>query len=113
VSTIATGKMRTIFLQPTIGTNNRGTNLSFTPRVSWVDFSEFNSVGVSVKPNEKASILLEPAATLKFRIKGNLFGMVQLGMAVPINGEPFFKYQALQASIGVQIDTGGLNTKVY
>ena len=111
--TVATGKMQRIFFQPSIGTNNRGTNLSFTPRVSWVDFSEFTSSGVTVKPNEKASIFLEPAATLKFHLAGNLFGVIQVGMTVPISGEPFFKYQQLQAAVGLQIDTGGLSTKVY
>lgn len=113
--TVATGKFTRIFIQPTIGTNNRGTNISFTPRISWVDFSEFSSPDVpgTIKPGEKAGIFLEPAATLKFHLAGNLFGVFQLGLAVPISGEPFFKYQQLQASVGIQIDTGGLRTKVY
>lgn len=111
--TVATGKLQRFFIQPSIGTNNRGTNLSFTPKLSWVDFSEFTSSGVTYKPDEKPSIILEPAATLKVHLAGNLFGLFQLGLAVPMSGEPFFKYQSLQASVGIQIDTGGLRTKVF
>jgi len=113
VETVATGKYQRIFFQPSIGTNNRSTNLSFTPRISWVDFSEFTSQGVTVKPGEQASIFLEPAASLKFHLTGNIFAVMQLGLTVPMNGQPFFEYQSLQASIGLQIDTGGLRTKVF
>lgn len=111
--TVATGKLQRIFIQPSIGTNNRGTNISFTPKLSWVDFGEFTSSGVTYKPGEKAIIFLEPAATLKVHLAGNLFGMFQLGLAVPMSGDPYFKYQQLQASVGIQIDTGGLRTKVF
>ena len=110
--TVATGKFSRVFFQPSVGTNNRGTNLSFTPRLSWVDFSEFTSAGVTVKPSEKSVMFLEPAATLKFHLAGNIFGVIQLGLTVPLS-EPYFKYQQLQASVGLQIDTGGLRTRVY
>ncbi len=111
--TVATGKLQRIFIQPSIGTNNRGTNFAFTPKVSWVDFSQFTSQGVTVKPNEGASIFLEPAVSMKFHLAGNLFCVGQLGFALPVSGGDYFKYQQLQASIGVQIDTGGLRTRVY
>jgi hypothetical protein len=110
--TVATGKFSRIIFQPSIGTNSRGTNLSFTPRLSWVDFSEFTSQGVTVKPGEKSVMFLEPAATLKFHLAGNIFGVFQLGLTVPMS-DAFFKYQQLQASVGLQIDTGGLRTRVY
>lgn len=113
VETIATGKLQRIFIQPSIGTNNRGTNLTFTPKISWVDFSQFTSGAFTEKPNEKPMIFLEPALTLKMHLAGNLFGIAQLGLAVPMSGDAYFKYQQLQASIGIQIDTGGLKTKVY
>ncbi len=113
VENVTTAKMRRIFLQPSIGTNNRNTNLSFTPRVSWVDFSDFMGGGVGpVTPSEKAALFLEPALTLKLHLTGNIFAVLQLGMTLAL-GEPYFKYQQLQGSIGLQIDTGGLNTKVY
>ncbi len=111
--TEANGKFQRIFIQPSIGTNNRGTNFAFTPKVSWVDFTEFTSSGNTVKPNEKPRIFLEPAVTMKIHLTGNLFGVAQLGLAVPISGTDYYKVQPLQASLGVQIDTGGLRTKVY
>lgn len=112
-SVISTGKMQRIFFQPTIGTNNRDVNISFTPRLSLVSFSEFTSdTGVTVKTNEKAQFFIEPTATLKFRLTGNLHCLVQLGLAVPM-GDPYFAYQPLQGAVGLQIDTGGMRTKVY
>jgi len=111
--TVATGKLQRFFIQPSIGTNNRGTNFAFTPKISWVDFSEFSSQGITVKPDEKPGLFLEPAVTMKFHLTGNLFGVAQLGLAVPVSGGDYFKYQQLQASLGIQIDTGGLRTRVY
>jgi len=111
--TVATGKLQRFFIQPSIGTNNRGTNFVFTPKISWVDFSEFTSQGVTVKPDEKPGLFLEPAVTMKFHLTGNLFGVAQLGLATPVSGGDYFKYQQLQASLGIQIDTGGLRTRVY
>lgn len=110
---VATGKMQRIFLQPTLGTNNRDVNFSFTPRLSYVNYSEFEASGVTMKPNKNAVIFIEPAATLKMRLAGNLFGLFQLGLTTPVSGDDFFDYQPLQVAIGLQIDTGGLRTRVY
>ncbi len=116
----ATGKMQRIFIQPSIGTNNRDFNLIFTPRLSYVSYNEFStSASVpppltnTVNPNEKAQIFLEPAVTTKFRLKGNLHGIFQLGTALTMNGDAYYKYEAMQATIGIQIDTGGMRTKVF
>lgn len=111
--TVATGRLSRIFIQPSIGTNNRGANLAFTPKISWVDFSEFTSAGVTVQPNEDPVMFLEPAVTLKLHLAGNIFAIAQLGVTFPLSGEPYFKYQQLSATMGLQIDTGGLRTKVY
>lgn len=109
---VSTGKMNKIFLQPTIGTNNLNGNIYFTPRVAWVDYSEFTHDGYTVKPDEKPVIFLEPALTGKFRLKGNIHALFQLGITAPI-GDSFFEYQTMQATVGLQIDTGGLRTRVY
>jgi len=112
-------KYTRIFLQPSIGTNKRNVNVAFTPRFSWVDFTEFTAsssttptVTQNAKPNEDPIIYIEPAFTTKFRLKGNLHGFLQLGIAFPI-GDTYYTYQTLQAAMGIQIDTGGLRTKVY
>ncbi len=109
---VSDAKMNRIFIQPSLGTNNRDFNFIFTPRFSWVDYTEFSSAGVTVKPDEKAVIFIEPAATGKFRLKGNLHAIFQLGLTVPV-GDSFFDYQPMQAAVGIQIDTGGLRTRVY
>ncbi len=115
--TVATGKLQRFFIQPSIGTNNRGTNVAFTPKISWVDFTEFSTDNggqpLTAKPDEKPGLFLEPAVTMKFHLTGNLFGVAQLGLAVPVSGGDYFKYQQLSASLGIQIDTGGLKTRVY
>lgn len=113
-SVVATGKMNRIFVQPTIGTNNRDFNIFFTPRLSWVNYTEFtSSTGTVVKPNEKAHLFLEPALTTKFRLTGNIHGIFQLGMTIPLPSEVYFAYAPLIVTIGLQIDTGGLRTRVY
>lgn len=111
---IATGKMTRIFLQPSIGTNARHMNLAFTPRFAWVDYSEFTtSTGATAAPDEAPQMFIEPAFTTKFRLSGNIHGFCQIGLALPIPGEVYFDYQPLQAAFGIQIDTGGLRTRVY
>ena len=110
---VATGKMQRIFVQPSIGTNNRDVNFAFTPRLTWVTYSEFSTAVATAKPKEKAQFFVEPALTGKFRLAGNIHGLFQLGLTVPVPGEVFFDYQPLQVAIGLQIDTGGLRTRVY
>ncbi len=111
---IVTGKFRRYFIQPSIGTNNRGFNLAFTPRFSMVDFYEFTSGVVTEKPGEKLQLYIEPAATAKFRLGENLDGIFQLGLNVPIPNDSFFDYVPVQAAIGIQLHLGGsLRTRVY
>lgn len=117
---VATGKYNRIFIQPSIGTNNRNFNLAFTPRISLVDFTEFSSndndpanAVVTIKPNEKPRLFIEPALTGKFPLVGNLQGVFQLGLAVPLSGDVFFDYVPLQVSVGIQLNTGSLRTRVY
>jgi hypothetical protein len=117
---VATGKYNRIFIQPSIGTNNRNFNLAFTPRLSLVDFTEFSSndndpanAVVTVKPTEKPRLFIEPALTGKFPLAGNLQGVFQLGLVTPLSGDVFFDYVPLQVSVGIQLNTGSLRTRVY
>jgi hypothetical protein len=110
---VATGKMSRYFFQPSLGSNNRNFNVALTPRFSWVNYSEFSAAAGTQKPNESTQMFIEPAFTAKFRLAGNLHGIIQLGMTVPVPGEVFFNYSKMQTAIGIQIDTGGLRTKVY
>lgn len=112
-SVVSTAKMQRIFLQPSIGTNNRDVNIIFTPRFTMVTYSEFTDAVKTVKPNEKAQFFVEPALTLKFRLAGNLHGFCQLGIIAPVSGAVYFDYLNPQVAAGIQIDTGGLRTRVY
>lgn len=111
--TIVTAKMSRFMIQPTFSTNNRKFDIAFTPRLSWVNYSEFTAGDVTETPSEKAQLFIEPAITGKFHLKGNIFGLFQLGLAQALPNEAFFDHQPLQVSFGFLIDTGGLGTKVY
>ena len=82
-----------------------------------VDYYEFTSGGITVKPGElstpqKPILFLEPALTGKWRLKGKIHAIFQLGINVPL-GDSYFDYQPMQVGLGIQIDTGGLRTRVY
>ncbi len=111
---IVTGKYSRIFIQPSIGTNNRGFNLAFTPRISLVNFHEFQSGVIVETPDEGAHLFIEPAATARFRMADNLNGMFQLGLNLAMPNDAFFDHVPVQASFGIQLHLGGsLRTRVY
>lgn len=111
---IVTGRYNRIFLQPSIGTNKSGFNIAFTPRVSFVTFSEFQTGVIVEKPDEKGHIFLEPAVTARFKMAGNLFGNFQVGLNAAMPNDAFFDHVPLQASFGIQLHLGGnLRTQVY
>ncbi len=110
-----TGKLsQVIFLQPTIGTNNRSFNLLFTPRVSLVNYSQFEANGLVKTPtNKSANIFIEPTVTAKFKLVGNIYGIFQLGLTLPAGSDVYFQYNTTNTSLGIQIDTGGMKTRVF
>ncbi|MCW5912713.1 MAG: hypothetical protein KIT62_16710 [Cyclobacteriaceae bacterium] len=117
---VATGKYSRIFIQPSIGQNNRRFNLAFTPRISIVNFSEFSSNDNDPanptavhKPTEKPGLFIEPALTGRFPLAGNLQGMFQLGLNVPLKSDNYFDYVPLQVAFGIQFNSGSLRTRVY
>jgi hypothetical protein len=110
---VATGKKTYYFIQPSIGTNNQNFNLIFTPRFAYQTFSEFSTALSTVQPSDNGHIFIEPAVTAKFRLAGNLHGIFQLGLTAAVPSEVYYEFSSLQAAIGVQIDTGGLRTRVF
>lgn len=111
---IVTGKYNKVFLQPSFGTNNSNFNIFFTPRISYVTYTEFQSGVIIERPNEKGHLFFEPAATARFRLAGNLFGNFQIGLNAAMPNDAFFDHVPLQAGIGMQLHLGGdLRTKVY
>jgi len=111
---IVTGKYKRYFIQPAIGTNNKGFNIAIAPRISFVDFYEFTAYNITEQPNEDMVIFLEPALVTKFPLTSTLNGTFQLGLNFPITGEAFFEHTPIQAAIGIQLHVGGnLRTRVY
>ncbi|HPI80075.1 MAG TPA: hypothetical protein PLM35_06030 [Cyclobacteriaceae bacterium] len=111
---IVTGKYKRIFIQPSIGTNNSRFSLALTPRISLVDFHEFQTGPIKESPDDGAHLFIEPAATARFRMAENLNGIFQLGVNIPSPNDTFFDHVAVQASFGVQLHLGeSLKAKMY
>ncbi len=112
-------KYTRIFIQPSIGTNNRNFNIAFTARFSLVDFTEFTAAtttipSTTVKPTENPHLFLEPALTGRFPLIGNLNGIFQLGLNVALPSDVYFTSVPLQAALGIQLHVGDrLRTRVY
>lgn len=112
---LATGKYTRVFLQPSFGLNKKIVHFAFTPRLSFVDFSEFTSAYSTKKIDPSPRFFFEPAVTAKFNFLDNrFFGLVQVGVSTPINGDVIYDYERVSISTGLGIRLGGLRweTKV-
>lgn len=110
---VATGNFQRFFIQPSIGTNNRRFNMAATLRFSAVDFTRMEAEGFVRTPPESPQLFIEPAVTGRFPIRGNIYGLFQLGVGLSADAESYFKTTPLQASFGIQINTTSLRTRVY
>jgi hypothetical protein len=110
---VTTGEYQRVFIQPGIGTNNRRFNMSVSMRFSSVDFKRFRAEGFEVEPDEAPQLFIEPALTGRFPLRGNIYGLFQLGVGLSSDAESYFKTTPLQASFGIQINTTSLRTSVY
>jgi hypothetical protein len=113
---VAKGIYNRIFIQPSIGTNKKKVNIIFTARISMVGFTKFSTDDAIAPIKEfKPSgydIILEPSLTLRAHLAGNVRGFFQLGVNSPV-GQVDYKVVPVQGSIGIQIHTGQLSTRVY
>jgi hypothetical protein len=104
-----------IFIQPSIGTNNKKFNLIFSARVSMVNFAKFSTEDPAAspsvyKPTSGYQVVLEPSVTARAYLAGNLRGFFQLGINKSLK-DTDFNYVPLQASVGIQIHTGQLRAR--
>ncbi len=106
-----------IFIQPSLGTNKKKFNIMFSARVSMVGFQKFTTDDPAATPKEYKmtgyKAVIEPALTLRAHLAGNVRGFFQLGVNKPLNSDVVFNYVPVQASLGIQIHTGQLSTRVY
>lgn len=114
---VTKGVYNRMFIQPSIGTNNKKFNIMFTARVSGVNFTKFSTTDdrATVKEFKPSGyeMFLEPSLTVRAHLAGNLRGFAQLGVNRALNSDVVFNYVQVQASIGIQIHTGQLRTRVY
>jgi hypothetical protein len=110
---LAKGKYTRVFLQPSFGFNKKVVNVAFTPRVSWVDFSEFSNAASSKIMDLSPRVFFEPAVTARFNFLDNrFFANLQVGVATPVNGDVIFDYESVNLSTGLGIRLGGLHWDV-
>jgi hypothetical protein len=106
-----------IFIQPSISTNHKKFNLIGTLRVSMVGFEKYSTEDPIAtpsiyKPTTGYQVMLEPSLTARFHLAGNLRAFFQLGINRSLH-DVDFNYVPVQGSVGFQIHTGQLRTRVY
>jgi hypothetical protein len=106
---ITTGKYNRIFLQPSFGLNKKVVHVAFSPRFSWVDFTEFTNTKSNVTVDIEPKIFIEPAVTAKFNFLDNrFFGTIQVGVSTTLADNVIFDYEHFNVSTGLGFRLGGL-----
>ena len=106
---LAKGRYSRFFFQPSFGFNKKIVHLAFTPRISWVDFSEFQGPSV-LQVDLDPALFVEPAVTAKFNFFDNrLFGTLQLGFSTQLTGNVIYEYEAFMMTTGLGFRIGGLH----
>lgn len=107
---MATGKFTRFFIQPAFGLNKKVMHVSFVPRISLVDFTEFASdqaVGVHIA-NDDAKIFIEPAVIGKVNLMNNrMFFTFQGGFSIPAT-KVYYEYRPFYVSTGIGFRLGGV-----
>lgn len=107
----AEGKYNRYFLQPAFGFNKKSMHISFVPRFSMVDFTEFTESGISYPIDEQPVFFIEPAFIGRVNFANNrIFFTFQTGFSVPVNSNRYFDYRAFQMSGGLGFRLGGFRS---
>lgn len=111
---LATGKFERYFIQPAFGLNKKIMHVSFVPRITLVDFTEFSS-DASVAPyiaNDDPKIFLEPAVIGKVNLMDNrMFFVFQGGFSIPTT-KVYYDYRPFYVSTGIGFRLGGIRKEV-
>ena len=103
----ATGKFERYFIQPAFGLNKKIMHVSFVPRISIVDFTEFSNDFVTVPVDENPKVFIEPAVIGRVNLMNNhLFFTFQAGFSVPASST-YYEYRPFQLSTGLGFRFGG------
>lgn len=106
-SNTAAGSYQRYFLQPAFGFNRNMMYVSFVPRFTLVDFTEFSTGGVRYLVDEDPTLFFEPAVIGRVNLNDNLYFTFQGGFALETSGEPFFQYRIFHLSSGLGVRFGG------
>lgn len=104
----AAGNYKRYFLQPAFGFNKKVMFVSFVPRFSLVDFTEFSTGGVRYLVDEDPTLFFEPAVVARANFHDNFYFTFQGGLSVPVSGDPFFNSRYMQVSTGFGFRLGGV-----
>ncbi len=103
----AAGNYKRYFFQPAFGLNKKTMFVSFVPRFSLVDFTEFATGGVRYVVDEDPSLFFEPAVIGRVNFDQNFYFTFQGGFSLPVTTDPFFEHRVFHLSSGIGVRFGG------
>lgn len=103
----AAGNYKRYFFQPAFGFNKRAMFVSFVPRFSLVDFTEFSTGGVRYLVDEDPTLFFEPAVIGRANFDDHFYFTFQGGLSLPVSNDPFFEFRLMQVSTGIGFRFGG------
>jgi hypothetical protein len=102
------GKYERYFLQPAFGLNKKAMHISFVPRLSAVDFSEFSDETTTIIINQDPKFFFEPAFVGRVNMAHNRFFFAfQVGASLSMSGDLYFNHRVFQSSMGFGFRIGG------
>jgi len=105
----ATGKYERYFIQPAFGLNKKIMHVSFVPRISLVNFTEFTNDVVSYPVDNDLRVFIEPAVIGRVNLMENhMFFVFQAGVSFPATSNLYYEYRPFQFSTGMGFRIGGL-----
>lgn len=106
---MATGKFERYFIQPAFGLNKKVMHVAFVPRISIVDFTEFDSDD-AIAPyiaNDDPKIFFEPAVVGRVNLMNNhMFFTFQAGLSLATT-KLYYEHRPVQISTGIGFRIGG------
>jgi hypothetical protein len=106
----ASGQFHRFFIQPAFIFNNKALQLSFSPRITVVDFTEYTSDirGRTVLSNPHPKVFIEPAVMGRLNLlKNRMFVTGQTGISIPVS-KVEYDYQFFNISVGIGLHLGGV-----
>jgi hypothetical protein len=103
----ATGEYNRFFVQPGFGQNKKAFNWIVSARFSWVDFTSFETGGMTVRRDVAPILFIEPAFTGRLNFgKSKIFMAFQAGLSYA-QSDPYFDYEPFFVSIAMGLRLGG------